>query len=74
MALYALLGRMFRKLLPRLARVLMPSYDPRHVEDPAWVKEWWRLHRQGTEGLDALDTKQLGAPIPRPAQTGRAAA
>jgi predicted metal-dependent hydrolase len=68
--LYGLLARMFRKLLPRLARILKPSYDPRQVEDPAWVKDWWRQHREGVASLGELDTAHLDAPAPvtRPAR------
>ncbi len=68
LTLYRLLGRMFAKLLPRLARILKPSYDPREVEDPSWVEQWWRLHREGAAGLGELDTTQLaaGAPMPLP--------
>lgn len=62
--LYGLLARMFGKLLPRLARILKPSYDPRQVEDPAWVKEWWRANREGAADFGALDTARLGAPVP----------
>jgi uncharacterized protein len=72
--LYGLLGRMFAKLLPRLARILKPSYDPRQVEDPAWVKDWWRQHREGVGSLGELDTAHLAAPAPvtRPARQAAA--
>jgi uncharacterized protein len=72
--LYRLLARMFGKLLPRLARILKPSYDPRQVEDPAWIKEWWRLSREGAAGLGELDTSRLSAPAPVPLPTQQAAA
>ncbi len=73
LALYGLIARMFGKLLPRLARILKPSYDPRQVEDPAWVKQWWRLHREGVGGLGELDTTRLGAPVPVPLPVQHAA-
>ena len=72
--LYGLIARMFRRLLPRLARILKPSYDPRQVEDPAWVKEWWRLSREGAVGLGELDTSRLSAPAPVPLPAQQAAA
>lgn len=68
LTIYRLLGRMIAKLLPRLARILRPSYDPREVEDPAWIVNWWRLHREGATGLGELDTTRLEghAPVPLP--------
>lgn len=68
LTIYRLLGRMLAKLLPRLARILKPSYDPREVEDPAWIVNWWRLHREGATGLGELDTTRLEghAPVPLP--------
>lgn len=71
--LYGLLGRMFRKLLPRLARILKPSYDPREVEDPAWVMEWRRHHREGAATFGELDTTRLSAPAPVPLPVQQAA-
>jgi hypothetical protein len=71
--LYALLARLFAKLLPRLARILKPSYDPREVEDPAWIMNWWRLHREGAAGLGELDTARLGEPTPVPLPVREAA-
>lgn len=64
--LYRLLGRMFTRLAPKLLRILKPSYNPREVEDPAWVREWWRLHQSGQPGLDQLDTTRLNADTPIP--------
>ncbi len=74
LTLYRLLARMFGKLLPRLARILKPSYDPRQVEDPAWIKEWWRQYKDGAVGLGELDTARLSEPTPvtRPAQQAAA--
>jgi uncharacterized protein len=71
--LYGLLGRMFAKLLPRLARILKPSYDPREVKDPAWIMEWWRQHREGLGGLGELDTTRLSEPAPVPLPVRQAA-
>jgi predicted metal-dependent hydrolase len=63
-----LLGRIFRKLTPKLLRILAPSYHPRSVADPAWVKAWWVLYgdmpqEMGAE-LGQLDTTQLDKPEP----------
>jgi predicted metal-dependent hydrolase len=71
--LYGLLARLFGKLLPRLARILKPSYDPRQVEDPAWIVNWWRLHRDGATNLGELDTARLAEPTPVPAAVRQAA-
>ncbi len=69
MALYRVLARIFRKLTPRLLLILKPSYDPREVPDPTWVKDWWHMHKSGSETLGDLDTTKLASPtpIPRPA-------
>ena len=66
MALYAVLLRIFAKLLPRILRILKPSYNPREVPDPAWVQEWWRMHREGNQTLGDLDTSLIASPIPVP--------
>ena len=71
--IYRLLARMFRRLIPKLLRILKPSYDPRQVEDPAWVKQWWRMHREGVAGLGELDTTRLNAPAPVPVAVQHAA-
>jgi hypothetical protein len=73
LTLYRLLGRMFARMAPRLLRVLTPNYDPRQVEDPAWVKEWRLRHAEGADGFGELDTANLGAPIPAAAKARRAA-
>ena len=65
-ALYRLLTRIFAKLTPRMLRILKPSYDPREVDDPAWVKEWWRQHRDGADRLGELDMSKLAEPSPIP--------
>lgn len=64
LALYAILLRVFRRLAPRMLRILKPSYDPREVPDPPWVKEWWRMHHGGNQALGDLDTTQLASPRP----------
>lgn len=66
LTLYQLMTRIFLRLLPRLLRVLRPGYNPREVPDPSWVGEWWRLHREGGNGLGELDTTRLASPIPVP--------
>lgn len=64
--IYLLLARIFRKLAPRLARIFKPGYDPREVPDPDWVKQWWRLHREGSDTLGELDMNRLSEPVPVP--------
>ncbi len=66
LALYRVLARVFRKLTPRLLRILKPSYDPREVPDPPWVTAWWRMHHDGGDALGELDTSRLAAPAPIP--------
>ena len=65
-ALYRVLTRIFIRMTPHLLRVLKPSYDPRQVEDPSWVKDWWRQHANGGETLGELDTAKLTSPTPIP--------
>lgn len=62
--LYALLARIFARLLPRMVRILKPSYDPREVPDPEWVRHWWRMHSEGTDTLGDLDMTRLAEPVP----------
>lgn len=60
LALYRLLGRIFRRLLPRFARIMRPGYNPREVADPAWVHAWWQSHAGGEADLGQLDMARLG--------------
>ena len=66
LTLYRLLARIFAKLIPRLARVMRPGYNPREVPDPPWVTQWRRLHHEGVGTLGELDTNKLASPIPIP--------
>lgn len=66
LTLYRLLTRILLKVMPRLLRVFRPGYDPREVPDPSWAGEWWRMHREGGNGLGELDTARLASPIPIP--------
>lgn len=65
LAVYAVLLRIFRRLLPRLLRILRPGYDPREVPDPDWAIRWRQLHEAGEAGLGQLDTRQLGSLTPK---------
>jgi predicted metal-dependent hydrolase len=65
LAVYAVLLRIFRRLLPRLLRVLRPGYDPREVPDPEWATRWRQLHDGGEAGLGQLDTRQIDALSPK---------
>jgi predicted metal-dependent hydrolase len=64
LALYRVLLRIFARVIPRFLCILKPSYDPREVEDAAWVKAWWRIHKEGRENLGELDTAQLAGASP----------
>jgi hypothetical protein len=65
LAVYGVLIRIFRRLLPRLLRVLRPGYDPREVPDPEWAIRWRQLHDGGETGLGQLDTRQIDAHSPK---------
>lgn len=64
LALAFLLGRIFRKLAPRLARILVPGYSPRQVNDPDWALQWAALFRADNEAAARLDTSRLASPFP----------
>jgi hypothetical protein len=64
LAIYRVLLRIFRRLIPRFARILRPGYDPREVADPEWVTRWRQLDAEGRAGLDRLDTTRMSAPAP----------
>ncbi len=64
LALYRLMARIFWRLTPRILRILKPSYDPREVPDPTWVRDWWRQHAEGRDTLGQLDVTKLGAGAP----------
>lgn len=62
------LGRIFRKLTPKIIRILSPTYHPSKVADPDWVKAWWALYGDTPavmgEQLGRLDTSRLHEPAP----------
>ena len=66
--LAVLLLRIFSKLTPRLLRILSPTYHPRKVADPAWVRAWWAAYgahpMEMGQALGDLDTTQLHKPEP----------
>ena len=66
-ALLLIIGRIFRKLTPKLLRILVPGYNPQRVRDPAWAMEWARLFEADRASL-RLDTTRLDAasPVPLP--------
>ncbi|MFZ4690310.1 MAG: metal-dependent hydrolase [Polymorphobacter sp.] len=64
LALYRLLLRMFRRLTPRLLRILVPGYDPRRVADPAWAVAWWQQYHDGARNLAELDMARIGEAAP----------
>jgi predicted metal-dependent hydrolase len=66
LTLYRLLTRILLRVTPRLLRVFRPGYDPREVPDPSWAGAWWRMHREGDNGLGELDTARLASPVPMP--------
>ena len=64
LALWRVLLRIFRHLVPRLLRILRPGYDPREVPDPAWATQWRSRFGNGETGLGQLDTRRLDTPTP----------
>jgi uncharacterized protein len=64
LALARLLVRIFAKLTPKLARILVPGYSPRQVADPAWALAWARLFAKDGDAAGRLDTMRLDAPEP----------
>lgn len=66
LALYSVLLRVFRRLTPRMLRIFGPSYDPRQVPDPDWMKSWRSQHQAGSERLGTLDTTKLASATPEP--------
>lgn len=70
-ALLLIIGRIFRKLTPKLLRILVPGYNPRQVRDPGWAVKWAHLFETDRAAL-RLDTTRLDAAdpvaLPRPPQ------
>lgn len=63
--LLLLIGRIFRKLTPKLLRILVPGYNPRQVGDPPWASLWIKLFARDRSAL-RLDTQRLDASEPIP--------
>ncbi|TDU28653.1 hypothetical protein DFR24_3028 [Panacagrimonas perspica] len=63
--LLLLIGRIFRKLTPKLLRILVPGYNPRQVGDPPWASLWVKLFARDRSAL-RLDTRRLDAAEPIP--------
>lgn len=59
LALARLLLRIFRKLRPKLLRILLPGYNPRQVVDPAWALAWAQLFADAPGAAARLDTTRL---------------
>lgn len=64
LTLMGMIARIFVKLAPKLARVLMPGYNPRQVRDPDWALAWARLFARDASAPGRLDTDRLAAPHP----------
>ncbi len=61
--------RIFRKLSPRLLRILVPGYHPAMLADPTWMKNWEVLHLHDASGPARLDTRRLHEDVPVPLPT-----
>jgi predicted metal-dependent hydrolase len=62
-ALATLLLRIFRQLIPKVLRILLPGYNPRQVRDPSWARAWAAMYARDRSSL-RLDTRRLDAPEP----------
>tara|TARA_R110000824_G_scaffold118960_15_gene272368 strand:- start:63123 stop:63977 length:855 start_codon:yes stop_codon:yes gene_type:complete len=69
LALARILLRIFRKLTPRLLRVLLPGYRPAKIADPAWLQHWAALHIADKAAPARIDTDRLdeSRPVSLPA-------
>lgn len=59
-----MLGRIFRKLLPKMAKIFRPGYHPSKVADPKWGLAWAELFDAAPDGAAHLDTTRLHEPLP----------
>ncbi len=59
-----MLGRIFRKLLPKMAKIFKPTYHPSQVADPTWGLAWAELFDMAPDGAANLDTTRLHEPQP----------
>jgi hypothetical protein len=64
LALYGLLLRIFKRLTPRLLRILIPGYNPRSVADPAWAVSWWSQYGHDGNNLAELDMARIAENTP----------
>lgn len=64
LALARLLARIFKRLTPKLLRILVPGYNPRQVADPPWALAWARLFGSTPQAATRLDTARLADPEP----------
>ncbi len=62
--LLCILGRVLRKLTPKLLRILSPAYHPKKLADPDWVTAWWSLYGDAPEKMGRLDTDRLAEEAP----------
>lgn len=59
-----LLVRIFSKLGPKLARILLPGYNPRRIAAPDWARAWAGLFTSDHDAPGRLDTHRLSAAAP----------
>lgn len=64
LALGRVIARIFRKLGPRLLRILIPGYHPSKIVDPQWMQRWEELHLTDATAPARLDTQRLGEDTP----------
>jgi len=52
-------------VLPVVARSMLPSHDPRHHDDPRWVREWIDGYATAEDNsVPLLDTSDRDIPVP----------
>ena len=62
--LLKLLGRIFRKLTPKLLRILRPGYHPGQIDDPGWGLAWEKLFSSDHGSVARLNTDELAGNVP----------
>ncbi|MEQ9143179.1 MAG: metal-dependent hydrolase [Parvibaculaceae bacterium] len=64
-----LLARIFKNLLPKLARICRPGYHPSQITDPDWGRAWATLFAGNPQASARIDTTRLHLGTPEPQTT-----
>lgn len=63
-AMWRQLGKIFWWITPKMARALMPGYNPAKIKDPQWALDWMQMFKQGEDRLNYLDTDHISEKKP----------